>query len=88
VRVSSNGHNPWPKVILMLRKPMASTQEGHTQVVRFSPDGGRLATGGSDGRVRIWSYPAMDLLQELVGLTSMVCESRWGQTAFSRVMNF
>eukprot|EP00052_Salpingoeca_macrocollata_P028867 m.284097 g.284097 ORF g.284097 m.284097 type:complete len:395 (-) comp22909_c1_seq2:1207-2391(-) len=35
---------------------------GFQNVVRFSSDGSRLATGGSDGMVRLWDYPSLRLL--------------------------
>ncbi len=38
-----------------------------TTVVRFSPSGTRLATGGDDGIVRVWSIPELVQLQELRG---------------------
>lgn len=41
-------------------------------MVRFSSDASRLATGGSDGVVRIWSFPAMTLQVELKGLNAQV----------------
>eukprot|EP00042_Codosiga_hollandica_P028562 m.150658 g.150658 ORF g.150658 m.150658 type:complete len:277 (-) comp52801_c0_seq11:262-1092(-) len=35
---------------------------GNQNAVRFSYDGLRIVTGGSDGRVRIWSYPELNSL--------------------------
>eukprot|EP00051_Salpingoeca_urceolata_P008315 m.105012 g.105012 ORF g.105012 m.105012 type:complete len:219 (+) comp15689_c0_seq1:152-808(+) len=38
---------------------------GFQNVVRFSHDGSRVATGGDDGRVRVWAYPSLKLQHTL-----------------------
>ncbi|XP_072936813.1 guanine nucleotide-exchange factor SEC12 [Epargyreus clarus] len=39
------------------------------RVVRISNNGKLMATGGTDGKVRVWSFPKMQLLFELEGHT-------------------
>jgi len=36
-----------------------SNEGGFQKVVRFSGDGSRIATGGADGTVRLWTFPSM-----------------------------
>jgi WD40 repeat protein/serine/threonine protein kinase len=45
--------------------------------VRFSPDGQRLASGGSDGLVRVWDAMAGKQLAEMHGHASHIHEVAW-----------
>lgn len=42
------------------------------RVVRISHNGKLMATGGIDGKVRVWTFPKMQLLFELDGHTKEV----------------
>jgi WD40 repeat protein/serine/threonine protein kinase len=41
--------------------------EGAVQSVRYSPDGGRVVTGGQDGTARLWDAKTGELLRTFVG---------------------
>ncbi|KAJ8729720.1 hypothetical protein PYW08_001301 [Mythimna loreyi] len=42
------------------------------RVVRINHNGKQMATGGIDGKVRVWSFPKMELLYELEGHTKEI----------------
>lgn len=41
--------------------------EPFQRVVRISPNGALMATGGTDGYIRLWNFPQMTKLHDLVG---------------------
>lgn len=52
---------------------LCSSNDPLQRVVRISHNGKIMATGGIDGKVRIWSFPQMQLLFQLEGHTKEVC---------------
>lgn len=54
------------------RKKLIYSSDPLQRVVTISHDGKLMATGGVDGKVRVWSFPKMQLLFELQGHTKEV----------------
>lgn len=48
------------------------SDEAMQRVVRISPNGKLMATGGTDGKVRLWSFPKMELLRTIDAHTKEV----------------
>ena len=55
------------------------------RVVRISNNGKLMATGGIDGKVRVWSFPKMQLLFELEGHTKEVLNAIYPNSNFTIV---
>ncbi|XP_049871449.1 prolactin regulatory element-binding protein [Pectinophora gossypiella] len=71
---TDNNSNTTEKRISFEIRPNDSVQtdfsdEPLQRVVRLSHNGKLMATGGTDGKVRLWAFPKMQLLYELKGHT-------------------
>lgn len=59
-------------IMVNKRKKLIYSSDPLQRVVTISHDGKLMATGGVDGKVRVWSFPKMQLLFELQGHTKEV----------------
>lgn len=65
---------------LVLRQTLHSGHNSMVGALAFSPDSGRLASGGADGSVRIWNVGSDHPAQMLSGHGSPVSALAWGSS--------